>query len=610
MRVDIYKVAAAALLGCTALCAVPAFAQTPSAPAAKPARNVVLFIADGLRAGSVRPDQTPNFAAVRDKGVNFANSHSVFPTFTMANASVMATGHQLGDTGVYSNTIYTGYPTKVPGNPPTVTPFIENDPVLGDVDEHFGGDFINEETILKAAARKGLLTAAVGKLGPTLVFDHTDRKGERTVTIDDQTGTDRGIPLPDWVKSGLAAMNPEQKDKTPSRGENGKQGTNVANLAQQAWMVDAVEKVILPKFKADGKNFVLVFWSRDPDGTQHNQGDSPNAHVPGINGPTSLAGVQNADANLGRIRKALADQGLEATTDIIVVADHGFSTISKESKTSPAAKESYQGLPAGQLPPGFLSADLAKGLGMSLFDPDQNNKKLEPGQFGRGNGVIALDPAKPKVIVADNGGSDLVYFPKPIDRAIVKKTIAFLMTQDYVSGLFVDDVLGKHPGTLPTSALSLNGKAVTPHPGIVVNFRSFSAGCDVAPMCSVEVADTILKQGQGMHGSLSRGDTNNFMAAIGPSFKQTFMTPAPASNADVGRTIAELLSLDIKGKGKLVGRVLNEAMPGGDVPDFSSKTLRSAPSPEGLRTLLRYQMVGPAKYITVGGFAGRTVGLD
>ncbi len=27
-------------------------------------------------------------------------------------------------------------------------------------------------------------------------------------------------------------------------------------------------------FKARNKPFVLVFWSRDPDGTQHNQGDS------------------------------------------------------------------------------------------------------------------------------------------------------------------------------------------------------------------------------------------------------------------------------------------------------------------------------------------------
>jgi hypothetical protein len=45
----------------------------------------------------------PAMAAVREVGVNFKNPHSVFPTFTTANASAMATGHQLGDTGNYSN---------------------------------------------------------------------------------------------------------------------------------------------------------------------------------------------------------------------------------------------------------------------------------------------------------------------------------------------------------------------------------------------------------------------------------------------------------------------------------------------------------------------------
>ena len=45
------------------------------------------------------------------------------------------------------------------------------------------------------------------------------------------------------------------------------------------------------------KPFVLVFWSRDPDGTQHNQGDSLLKVEPGINGPTSLAAVKNADDN-------------------------------------------------------------------------------------------------------------------------------------------------------------------------------------------------------------------------------------------------------------------------------------------------------------------------
>ena len=56
-------------------------------------------------------------AEIRDKGVNFKNSHSLFPTFTMANGSAMSTGHYLGDTGTFSNTIYTGYPRCPPATP-------------------------------------------------------------------------------------------------------------------------------------------------------------------------------------------------------------------------------------------------------------------------------------------------------------------------------------------------------------------------------------------------------------------------------------------------------------------------------------------------------------
>ena len=59
-------------------------------------RNVVLFIADGLRALSVTPQSAPTFAAVRDEGVNLSNPHALFPTFTMPNSSGMATGHYLG----------------------------------------------------------------------------------------------------------------------------------------------------------------------------------------------------------------------------------------------------------------------------------------------------------------------------------------------------------------------------------------------------------------------------------------------------------------------------------------------------------------------------------
>lgn len=577
--------------------------------------NLILFVPDGLRGRIVTPETAPTMAEIRDKGVNFKNSHSLFPTFTTANASAMATGHLLGDTGDFSNTIYTGYPVAAAAG--TVVPFLESDPVLHDADEHFGGDYLNEETILKMARAKGYSTAAIGKLGPTLIFDHTDKIGENglhSIVVDDSTGGKSGVPLSDEMKEALTKANLPLV--SPSRGANGKigdaktPGTTVANVEQQAYFANVASKVVLPMFKARNKPFVLVFWSRDPDGSQHNNGDSLNAVTPGINGPTSMAGIKNADDNLAQLRKALDDLGLSASTDIIVTSDHGFSTISKESKTSPSAKVSYDDTPKDFLPMGFLAIDLAKALDLPLFDPNDKNARVADGTHPKaGNGLLGNDPAKPDLVVATNGGSDLIYLPNR-DKKLAARTIKALLDQDYVSGLFVDDKLGRYPGTLEMSQLGLKGKAVTPMPSIVVNFRSYTTGCDKPTNCSVEVADTVLRQGQGMHGSFGRGDTMNFMAAIGPDFKAGYVDPLPVSNADIGMTVAGLMNLHPTGEGGLVGRVMSEALPGGIVPKSADGTITSKPAANGLRTVVKYQRVLSQRYFDVAGFPGRSVGLD
>ena len=587
--------------------------------------NLILFVPDGLRALKVTPETAPAMAALRDAGVNFKNPHSLFPTFTMPNSSGMATGHYLGDTGVYSNTIYSGYPVGAAHG--SMTPFLENDPVLGDVDDHFGGNYLNEETILAAARRTGFSTAAVGKLGPTLMFDHTERSGTKTIVIDDQTGAskdgkDLGIPLSDEIKKALEAAN--LPVKTPTRGENGKAGnsdkpgTTVANIDQQQYFTDVVTKAVLPMFKARNKPFVLVLWSRDPDGTQHNQGDSLGKLTPGINGPTSLAAIKNADNNLAQLRQALKDLGLEDSTNIVVSADHGFSTISKESTTSSAAKGEYKDVPKGQLPPGFVALDLAKALDLPLNDPDNKNQPVAANTYPHlGNGLIGKNPAKPDVIVAANGGSDLVYIPgtgkkgKKPNKALARKIVAALLKQDYVSGLFVHDELGRIPGTLPLSAINLKGAGATPHPAIVINFRSYATDCEDPLLCSVTVSDTRLQQGQGMHGNFSRADTMNFMAAIGPDFKSGYVDTLPASNADVGMTIAQILGLRSTANGGLMGRVLSEAIPNGITPKAAvTSRLISKPSDNGLQTVVQYQRVLGQRYFDVAGFPGRTLGLD
>ncbi|MEH2394761.1 MAG: alkaline phosphatase family protein [Nostoc sp.] len=623
-------------------------------------RNVIIFVADGLRNGSVNPTDTPTLYSVRQQGISFANSHSLFPTFTTPNASAIATGHYLGDTGDFSNTVYTGFPS--PNANGSVTPFIENDSVLGDIDEKFpGNNFLDEESLLAYARSQGFNTAAVGKLGPVAIQDVTqvNREGgttgtiptPNTIIIDDSTngvtppttaaGPPSAVPLaPDIVNRLQAAgLNVKPTTRVQPAGNNTTPGTLNANVAQQQYFADATTKVILPKFQEEGKPFALVYWSRDPDGTQHNQGDSLNTLTPGINGPTSKAGVKNADDNLKQLLDYLKSTGLDKTTDVFITSDHGFSTISKQvidsqgtKTTSYAATQTYTGVCLGFLPAGFVAIDLAHDLGLPLYDPNPTTlpPDLKHIQYAivdatqgqrpiSGNGVIGgtgqvingqLDSGT-KIVVAANGGSDLIYLPNG-NADLAKQVVNLLSQKDYISGIFVDDAYGTIAGALPLSAIGLKGDAKTPVPSIVINFKSFSTDPNNPnnPQAQVEIADTTLQQGQGMHGSFGRGDTFNNMEAIGPDFKKGYVDYAPVSNADVTPTLASILGLKIPSNGDLKGRAITEALVGGaDAVPSTKEVLTSEKTTNGQATILDSQSVGNTQYFTAAGFAGRTVGL-
>ena len=84
----------------------------------------------------------------------------------------------------------------------------------------------------------------------------------------------------------------------------------------------------------------------------------------------------------------------------------------------------------------------------------------------------------------------------------------------------------------------------------------------------------------------------------------------PVSNADVGATAAKIMGLTQKPKGKLIGRVMTEAMPNGATPQAYAGTVKSKPSANGLRTVLNFQRVGTQRYFDAAGFPGRTLGLE
>lgn len=626
-------------------------------------RNVIVFVADGLRHGSVNAKDTPALWQLRTEGVDFRNSYSLFPTFTTANASAIATGHALGDTGDFSNTIWVGHATYDTGNydlaPGTPVPFIENDQAIGDLDAHNGGNYLGEDTLLAMARAHGYNTAAIGKVGPTAIQDATvvapvnghAPPPSAAIVVDDATGASAGVALPPALLDPLseAKLPPEAPLRSngfapTSRYSNGyagsstRAGTLAANTLQQQWMADVTTRVVLPRFASEQKPFALVFWSRDPDASQHNQGDSFHSMSPGINGATSVAGVRNADRNLRQILDWLnAHPEVKRNTDVVVTSDHGFATIARSTvdrfghaSSAESAQHYYVDADGrvdtekGELPNGCVAIDLAVALQTRLWDPDRRGaassrfpfRELRLGSVGSsagpitgpadwehpafGNGLLGprierADGSDATAIVAANGGSDLVYVPKE-NPETVRKIVDALLRLDYVGGVFVDDKYQPVAGTLPMSAINLVGSTKMPRPAIVVAFNTFYLNGDDL-QSAIQVSDTSLQEGQGMHGGFGRDQTYNNMAAFGPDFKKAYVDNAPFGNADIVPTLVHILGFELKPNGKLVGRVAREALDGGkDAPGTETKTLTSPPA-GGKRTVLKYQEFEGIRYL-------------
>ena len=615
-------------------------------------RNAIIFIADGLRHGAVNPVDTPALYRVRSEGVYFANSHAVFPTQTMPNAAAIATGHYPGDTGQFANQIFTGRPVFAAGTlgqrPGTLVPDVDDPFVVADINQQFGGNYIREASLLAFARSYGYNTAALGKTGPAVAQDLTEAAAARgrmrapvTIVLESATGTPRAVPLTAETLALLksAGLSPAPPPRNQPAGSNTAPGTRVPNVEHQQWFADAATKAILPAFAKSPEAFVLVFWSGDPDQTQHAQGDSLNQLSPGINGSTSKAAIQNADRNLKQILEYLdAHPDVRDNTNVFVTSDHGFSTVSRRDvDASGRATRSYsatlryrdseglQEVNDGFLPPGFLAIDLARELGLPLYDTEQQvvddrgthrYMRVDP-SAGQATAAVRLRPTGAAAIIGGTGriasptdanvvvAQTSIYVPGN-DRGLVHRIARFLATQDYVGGLFVNDRLGQVPGALRLSDVGLMGSATMPKPAIVVNFRSFPLDPKNPSMSGIIVGGT-REHGQGDHGSLARANTFNNMAAIGPDFKKRFVSQSPVGNADVQPTLAHVMKMKIPSLGALRGRVIMEALAGGPATTrFAPGVRRSSPSANGYSTVLMYQVADRRTYLDEACFTKAT----
>jgi hypothetical protein len=127
------------------------------------------------------------------------------------------------------------------------------------------------------------------------------------------------------------------------------------------------------------------------------------------------------------------------------------------------------------------------------------------------------------------------------------------------------------------------------------------------------IADTPIEEGQAIHAGFSRAGTWTFMAARGPDFQTRQISAAPASNADIARTVAELLQLEVQWKDDRPGRLLAESLRGYEsrgVPRSRKQVVASSPSIEGLVTQIHLQSVGSRSYFDAADSADSPVAQE
>jgi len=475
--------------------------------------SVLIVAFDGLQPAQVIPEMMPNLSSLAAQGVTFTNHHPVYPSVTRVNVSSVVTGRNPGGHGLAGNSLMIR-------------------------------EFDATKVIPALQTQLGQVEAQTGQvlLAPTL-GEILSRNGQEYVAIGVGTSGNAYLQNPTAERSGGATIHPEftlphglHEDITARFGPWPDETR--PNTPRMAQAVKIMTEYILP----ERKPAVSLIWSSEPDKSQH---DEP------VGSDLSNAAIKEADHQFGILMDWLSESGRAADTNVIVVSDHGYSSIIRAVNVEVLVSE------AGFPPCG------------------------EPGG----------------VAVANNGGSALFYTTDG-DPETAERLAVWLMEQEWCGSLTVSDAVGEIPGTLPSSIVGNQGPR---GPEIAMSFRWNSAPNDSG--YHGKVYSTGGRAGQGQHGSMSKHEMNNVMFAWGPGLKQGVSLDVPSGNIDIAPTILSLLHL--LGGDAMDGRVLTEALAGGpdaETVEWSSELYSTERrlKEKVYRQQIKLSVVGETTYVDEG----------
>jgi len=257
----------------------------------------LVFVLDGLRPDSVTATDTPNLYRLRQEGVWFENSHSVFPTVTRVNSTSLGTGMYPARHGIMGNTIY------VPAVDENRAFTNDNHQMLMKLDEATSGRMVTAPAMMDLLERYGrrMVVVSSGSPGGALLLAPRAHRGHGAVVSNFIPGS--RVAYPDSLNDALMKRFGAQ----PQRG-----GAKDRYDAIVDWSMEILREFVLTEARPD----IVFTWLTEPDHIQHGLG---------IASPEARASIRNNDRQLGLVLAKLDTLGLRERTNIIVVSDHGFA---------------------------------------------------------------------------------------------------------------------------------------------------------------------------------------------------------------------------------------------------------------------------------------------
>ncbi len=486
-------------------------------------RHVVIVVWDGMRPDFVSAETTPILWKLAQGGVTFRNHHAVYLTATHVNGTAIETGMYPGHSGLIANYDYRPDIEK--------TKFVstEQTRVINKGDAISSGHYLSVPTLAEMVRAAGGRTAVAAAKTVGLLLDRQpDRDGGK---------------LGQTLSAGQAR--PHDFLSAITRDEGDFPGFPIYNSAQRdSWTTSALTNDLwareIPAFS--------ILWLGEPDLTQHET-------APGS--PAALAAVRASDTNLGHVLEALDEKGARAKTDVLVVSDHGFSTIARANDLQKYLK--------------------AAGLN-AVADLDlEDNESLQPGE----------------ILLVGNGGSVLFYVVGN-DHAIIRKLIETLQQSDFAGVIFSKD---GGEGTFAFSQALIDSSK---GPDVVMAFRWTEEKNEFGAPGLID-SDWNRRARKGTHASLSPSDIHNTLVAAGPDFRPGEVDTLPTGNVDIAPTVLRLLK--IKPAKPMDGRVLEEALVGeSEAPKAASETLQASQEVGKGKWAqwLRRSRVGQTTYLDAG----------